>query len=362
MTTSQRGKPKPVDPLDELEQLNFELYKKVNALEAQLTDKTSEISKLNRQIESFVVAEAKYNYSIESTIAKAKETYRKYDAYLENAEDAVNYAWFFALGTLDLMDHIFENLIRESPTDLNGFFRKEIDEEAESQRKASIEKLSKSEFLKKKKLFLEISKLAQLKDELDLKEKQAKFDRLQTLIGQGTQPRPVNVVRPFPNQEPVSHNSENNQEAQNAGKSGARGNESFVQNTLSMLTQNIISTKNMIDQNPNINVDPDVLRELIGRTNEFIASIQNYFFNLKNTGSFIDDELEIPKEGMDQNLLSMENLERALAKIGALEKVGLEKLMEVKSRNDRLRGVQQHLQRLTNQFGSRNRPVGKGPL
>lgn len=349
MSASLRPKQKTVDPLDELEQLNFELYKKVNALEAQLTDRNAEVAKLNRRIESFAAAEAKYNDSLESTIAKAKETYRKYDAYLENAEDAINYAWFFALGTLDLMDHIFENLIRESPADLNGFFKREIDEEAEGQRKASIEKLSRSEFLRKKKLFLEIGKLAQLKDELDLKEKQAKFDRLQTLIAQGTQPRGPPLARPFPAQEPASQNSENNQEAQIPGK-GGRGNESFVQNTLSTLTQNIISTKSLVDQNPTVSVDPEVLRELIGRTNEFIASIQNYFLGFKNTGSLTDDDLDSQKEPGEQNLLSAENLERALAKIAALEQADLEKLMEVKSRNDRLRGVQQHLQRLSEQF------------
>ena len=39
---SARGsKRKMVDPLEELEQLNFELYKKVGALEAQLQEKVS---------------------------------------------------------------------------------------------------------------------------------------------------------------------------------------------------------------------------------------------------------------------------------------------------------------------------------
>jgi hypothetical protein len=305
---------------------------------------------MSKQVTLFQAAEKNYQESMESTIAKARDTYRKYDAYLENAEDAVLFAWTFALGTLDLIDHIFESLIRESETDLTAFFRKDINEEADNKRKNSIEKLAKSEFLKKKRLFLEIERLLSIKEELDFRDKQAKFDRLATLIAQGTQPRSaINIIRPLPAQEPASMNSGSHQAdlKELPNKNGNKANDSFVQSNLTMLTQNIIAAKQMIDNHPNANVEQDVLRELIARTNEFITSIQNYFFNLKTTGSFIDDS-DSGKDGTETPLFSMENLERALARIGALEKVEIERLMDLRNKNERLRGVQAHIKQRAN--------------
>lgn len=299
---------------------------------------------MTRQVALFQSAEKTFQESMEATIAKARETYRKYDAYLENAEDALFFAWTFALGTLDLIDHIFESLIRESETDLAAFFRKDINEEADSKRKNSIEKLARSEFLKKKKLFLEVERLPSVKEELDLRDKQAKFDRLAALIAQGTAPRPAGSnLRPMPVPELASMNSGSAQAdiKEPAVQKSNKAGDSFLQNTLTTLTHNIITAKQLIDGHPNANVDQEVLRELIARTNEFVASLQNYFFNFK-AGSSLDDS-DSGREGTETPLFSAENLERALARIGALEKVEIERLMDLRNKNERLRGVQAHI-------------------
>lgn len=314
-------------------------------------------------MEFYQSAEKKFSETLDSTINKAKETYRKYDAYLESAEEAINFSWTFALATLDLIDHIFENLIREADTDLTAFFKQGFNEETDAKRKAAIDKLVKSEFLKKKKLFLDLARLPALRDELDLKEKQVKFDKLASLVAHGTQPRiPITVIKPGPNQEPPSLNSESNLPDNKEGPSknnGGKINESFIHSNLTILTQNIINSKNMIENNPNVQVDPELLRELIQRTNEFISSIQNYFFNLK--ASFIEEDLN-PPDANDPSMYDMENLEKTLTRLTALEKVELEKLVEIKQKSDRLRGVHQHVRRLANQLVGGVRASGKGPL
>lgn len=301
----------------------------------------TEIVKLNKLVATFQGAERQFQETNEAAIAKAKDTYRKYEAYLENAEDAVVFAWTFALGTLDLIDHVFESLIRESETDLAVFFRRDLSEEADAKRKAAIDKLSKSEFLRKRKLFLDIGRLASLRDELDFKEKQAKFDRLAELIAQGTAAKTAPIIRVLPAQELASMNSGSAQAENREGPSkSVRGTgEDFVASNLALLTQNIIAAKQMVESHPHANVDHDILRELIARTNDFLLALQSQFFSFQGTG----EGEEGGRDGGEAPLFSAETLEKALARIGALEKAEIERLVEVRARNDRLRAMQAHL-------------------
>ena len=284
---------------------------------------------------------------MEATIGKAKDTYKKYDSYLENAEDAVYFAWSFALVSVDLIDQTFENLIRESQFDFQNHFKKQNSEEIEFKRKNSIEKIAKSEFLKKKKLFTDIGKIVNLKEDLQMKDAQAKFDKIQSLLLQSTHSKlaHVNLKLSHP-EELVSINSGSNQVSElkePASKSYLKERDSFLQQNLCILSQNMVNTKSLLEGNPNVNLEPEVLADLITKTNEFIGSIQSYLFNLKNWGSSIDEDFENLPETVETHLFSLENLERAIAKVRVIEQAELVKLMELKNKNDDLRGVQAHV-------------------
>ena len=249
-----------------------------------------------------------------------------------------------------MIEQVFENLIINSEFDFVGFFKKDVNEEVENKLRKSIEKLSKSEFLKKRKLFIDVGKIINLKTDIDLREKQIKFDKLLSNLIISSQPKVVTHIhkniKPDAN---VSANSESNipsdlKEA--LSRSAQKINESFVHQNLTALTQNMITARSMIDNNPNINLEPDLVKELIAKTNEFISSIQGYFFNFKNYGSFTDDESETNQDHFGSNVFSSENLEKVIAKLMNLEKHEMDKFLEIRNINERLKSLSAHIKTL----------------
>lgn len=316
-----------------------------------------------KQLTKFQESESALKLNIDATIAKAKETYKKYDSFLENCEFVIDFLQVFGFKTIELVDTVFESFIREGEIDFSLFQKKLWTAEVEEKCRVAVEKLSKSDFLKKKKLFPDIAKVVSIANKIDWKEMQQKFDRLlSNLIQSSSTKFHIPALKIVKTEDPYSLNSESlhvSDQKDPISKGGNKNSESFINQNLMMLAQSMQYTKNLIESSPGATLEPDIVRDLITKTNEFIHTIQTYFFSLKNCGSFIDEEIDANNEKTEPPASLIENLEKALSKISSIEQMEFEKLLELKIKNEKLRGIQVHIRRFGKQSDGRNKQTGE---
>lgn len=164
--------------VDELEKNVFALNKRVLELETQLEEREVDVRALTKKLRNQEEADTHYRGVLENFTKQAKEQYKKYENYLDNAEDLLNYALQYLGCMTDATHGALESMLMESKVELGGYFEYENKAETENNVRAVLDRFSRSQFLTKKKLFVDIKKRMGLRAGLRLQELEEKCEKL----------------------------------------------------------------------------------------------------------------------------------------------------------------------------------------
>ena len=89
---------------------------------------------------------------------QAKSTYKKYEDYLDNADDLLRYSLKLTAKTNELIPSVMEHALLGTDLNFREFFRESSEEEVLTKINYILDKFTKSSFFKKKKLFNDIRK------------------------------------------------------------------------------------------------------------------------------------------------------------------------------------------------------------
>jgi len=301
-----------------------------------------------------------FNEKLEVFAKQAKEQYRKYDSYLDNAEELLNYTAVIANQAFEIIDAIFSNAILAVEFDFASTFKSDHSVETDTKIKKIIEKFSKSEFLKKKKLFLDLPKKVGFKEKFNIKEVQQKYDKFlgqvkqnqqstQRSLGQATRQNFLTDVYSL-----IADGGGNVMqiETPSPGRSlNTKELESCVYQHLVGLVHGLISTKGLLESHPNYVIEPEILKELMIRVSDLMDTFKAHFIKLKNNIN-IDDEYT-QKADPDVALIEAEfaglnaEISRLHSKISDIEQLEYSKLLDLREENNKLLIVRNHINGLT---------------
>ena len=301
-----------------------------------------------------------FNEKLEVFVKQAKEQYRKYDSYLDNAEELLNYTAVIANQAFEIIDAIFSNAILAVEFDFASTFKSDHSVETDTKIKKIIEKFSKSEFLKKKKLFLDLPKKVGFKEKFNIKEVQQKYDKFlgqvkqnqqstQRSLGQATRQNFLTDVYSL-----IADGGGNVMqiETPSPGRSlNTKELESCVYQHLVGLVHGLISTKGLLESHPNYVIEPEILKELMIRVSDLMDTFKAHFIKLKNNIN-IDDEYT-QKADPDVALIEAEfaglnaEISRLHSKISDIEQLEYSKLLDLREENNKLLIVRNHINGLT---------------
>ena len=103
---------------------------------------------------------------------------KKYVKFLECSEDIINYLLYRNERTLELIETIVENVYMSNELDIKAFFKEDNLSEKIEILMVSINKLSSSEFLKRKKVYVDIKKKMHKLNSINYEQIQAKYQTL----------------------------------------------------------------------------------------------------------------------------------------------------------------------------------------
>lgn len=110
---------------------------------------------------------------------QAKDQSRKYEEYLEGANELLTFSHEFSSRMIDMLDLVLDRLCCRNPCNLEDFWGFGIDEVAPLK---IVDRFEASEFLKRKKLFLNPRSFILTKDKLKLPILQEKVNRVLHLV------------------------------------------------------------------------------------------------------------------------------------------------------------------------------------
>jgi len=319
-----------------------------------------EIKNLTKKLGTSNELTKQFNEKLEAFAKQAKDQYRKYDSYLDNAEEVLNYTTHVANQAFEVIDAIFSNAILAVEFDFAATFKPEQSIETETKIKKIIEKFSKSDFLKKKKLFLDLQKKISFKEKFNIKEVQQKYDKFlsqlkqtqqstQRSLGQSTRQNFLTDVFSL-----IADGGGNIMqiETPSPGRSlNIKELEGCVYQHLVGLVHGLISTKGLLDSHPHYVIEPEILKELMIRVSDLMDTFKAHFIKLKNNINL--DEESIPKADSDVALIEAEfaglnaEISRLHSKIADIEQLEYSKLLDLREENNKLLIVRNHINGLT---------------
>jgi hypothetical protein len=260
----------------------------------------------------------------------------------------------------EVIDAIFSNAILAVEYDFAASFKLEQSVETETKIKKIIKKFSKSDFLKKKKLFLDLPKKISFKEKFNIKEVQQKYDKFlaqvkqtqistQRSFGQSTRQNFLNDVFSL-----IADGGGNvmQVEAPSPSRSlNVKELEGCVYQHLVGLVHGLISTKNLLDNHPNYVIEPEILKELMLRVSDLMDTFKAHFVKLKNNIGL--DEEPVHKTDPDAFLIETEfanlnsEISRLHSKIADIEQLEYSRLLELREENNKLLIVRNHINGLT---------------
>ena len=158
------------------------LVKQVEELESALHERTTALKHMERQLKAAETSDANSRAAIETFTKQAKETYRKYEEYLTQAEDSVRFFRMVIAASWELAEKLIDAATIGASFSVKDFWAQSLNKTEAFNSEKALERLAKSSNLAKKNLFKEANvqySLAKIVQPLAL---QAKLDGLTGLL------------------------------------------------------------------------------------------------------------------------------------------------------------------------------------
>ena len=299
--------------VDELEKVNFAQQKRINELEGLLEEKEVDIRSMVKKLKNQEELESHYRGVLENFTKQAKEQYRKYESYLDNTEDLVNYALLYFNCLHDMVQGALDSVLLDNKIELNSYFDYDNKIATENNIKAILDKFSKSQFLTKKKLFIDIKKKMNLKSIIKLSEIQDKCEKLLDDGPKQKHPKSVSIC------------TDDNLK------------DEMFETTYYKLMEHMAKFKEMLADGLYPNFSAAAISELLVAVNGLSEELYKYLNRFKkNMGgkSTSVESFNTDIEAIKKQLDDMEKLEYG-------------KLIELREKNNKLQIIQNHIKNLS---------------
>ena len=288
-----------------------------------------------------------YEGQLKGFAQQAKDQYRKYEEYLEGAEDVALYAAVHARRALGLLEASLDGALLGSPFALADFRDPEESREGgpelEARARAVLGRFAGSDFLKRKKLFLNLKQRLDFRERPRAKEMQYKYDRLLEIVTRDQAGAPGK--KPERNRNITETLLVFTEDAQNRSVSNQESQEARDENISHLLLRTGCGLGQLRDAfraNAAFSADADSLKDLFGHLNELVDAVSGYCFSFKDglaRAVHFSDKARAPAhpsifneqlEGLKRHILEVERLEYA-------------RLHDLRDKNDKLSIIQDHI-------------------
>ena len=302
---------------------------------------------LQKKIASQTSAISQYESQVKSFTQQAKDQYRKYEEYLEGAEDVINYTAIHTQRALGLLEATLDGVLLGSSFTLADF--RDFEEskvgvpELETRARSVLERFSNSDFLKRKKLFLNLKQKLDFKERSRAKEMQYKYDRLLEIVNRDQ----INSS---------NKKSEKNrnitetllvftEDQQNKSISNQESQETKDENINHMLiktARGLDFLRDTLKSNTGFSVDAESLKDFFDHLDELMGVLSSYCFSFKDgLARAVQFSDKTPSSGHPS--IFNEQLEGLKRHILEVEKLEYAKLHDLRDKNDKLSIIQDHI-------------------
>lgn len=158
------------------------MVKQIEDLESALHERTSALRNAERQLKASEASDASSRAAIETFTKQAKETYRKYEEYLAQAEDSVRYFRSVIAASWELAEKLIDAATIGSSFSVKDFWAQSLNKNESFSSEKALERLAKSSNLAKKNLFKEANVQYSLAKIVQPAALQAKLDGLAGML------------------------------------------------------------------------------------------------------------------------------------------------------------------------------------
>lgn len=299
--------------IEELEKANFALTKRVTELEGLIEERDVDARSMAKKLKNQEELETHYRTVLENFTKQAKDQYKKYENYLDNAEDLLNYTLQYFGYMTDMIHGSLEAMLLGSKADPAAYFDYDNKTANENNVKAIIERFSRSQFLNKKKLFVDIKKKMGLKSQLRLAEIQEKCEKIMEDTPKQKQPRSVSLV------------TDDNLK-----------DEMFEVNYYKLI-EHMNKFREMLADGLYPNFSGAALSELLKSVNALSEELYKYLNRFKESMGGSETSYETFNADIDSIKKTLDNL----------EKLEYSKLIELREKNNKLQIIQNHIKNLS---------------
>lgn len=299
--------------IDELERVNFSLSKRVTDLEGMLEERDVDIRSMTKRLKNQEDMENHYRGVLENFTKQAKDQYKKYENYLDNAEDLLNYSLTYFDCLHEMIQGSLDAILLDNKIDLNCYFDYENKTTVENNIRSIVDRFSKSQFLSKKKLFMDIKKKMNLKSNVKLTEI---TDKCQRLLEETPKQKP---------QKSVSLVTDDNMR------------EEMFESAYYKLIEDMNRFKDMLSEGLYPNFSAVALSELLNSVNALSEELYKYLNRFKASMGGSDTSVESFNVDIDAIKKQLDNL----------EKLEYSKLIELREKNNKLQIIQNHIKNLS---------------
>jgi len=312
-----------------------------------------------------------YESQLEVFTRQAKDQYKKYEDYLDGSYLLLKHMSEFGTDLVDTVENLLDNAILAKPMDFmllqNGLVNEPgedgisitvCDSEAESVLRKTIERFANSEFLKRKKWFIDVKQLFSFRDNFPFKNIQTKYDKLIEVTGKPLEKTLLSAEN-LPN--PMFDKGFESKMDSESIETKDENINVLVYTTCKQLDQLQAS----IQSNFTFSMDVDTFRDLTVKLKEVTEVVSDYCCKFKDAMKPTKTSLSRNQQHtINNNLANLPNqvtydindevleLKRMVVEI---EKLEYGRLLELREENGKLQIIQNHIKRSNNQFIGRKR-------
>lgn len=332
------------ETVDKLERENRLLNRKIKELNSDLEEKEADVRLLKKKMTNSGNVESNYNKMLNKFTKQTKDQYKRYEVYLKHSEELLEYCLFHFNKSAELSHKIIESITTREKVDFKALFSLEGNAGLKKSFTSAVDKFSRSQFLAKKKLFVNIKKRLKVDDVLKLEELQKKFDKTITEEQSEDSKKHKKLSIPSYDLHSLSITKEksfNISLNEQKKKQDRRGTCKNVLEELAAAGHSMLSDQNWLSG--------EQFNDLTTEFSKFHINLKNHMMRFKErlkTDSKGKTEIETKDIDNDVEMFN-EDIDVIKRNFAELEKLEYQRLIDLREKNSNLSIIQNHIKNIS---------------
>ena len=313
----------------------FRLQKRLKETESSLEVRESQLRSLSIKVNVLEESERSLKLQLESFTKQAKDTYRKYDAFLESADEIWAFSAKIGKTLAELMDRTLESLSTFRRPDFKVLFDQALPAIERESVNSQLRRMLASQNLRKKGIFQDPSRI-DLNRIFSPSEFQVRFDKVFEDYMSGK--KEFSDAGTRANSSILTFSDKTPEKSQKSIAEISR--EDLFEINLKSFLKSSAKLIEMFKGEPISSMDSKSADSIALIVRQLSETFQN---NLCRSARSISDPLKDPSIDINGEL------EKSLALLKQIEQVEYGKLQELRTRNGKLQVIRSHIESLTQQ-------------